>query len=282
MKHLHFNKFATRIVMAAMMCMSAWGSHVSAQTAESYVVFDATDGTLTFKHDAAKPAGAYELNKQGTPQWATHKATTKKVVFDASFAAARPTNCGSWFNEFINLESIINIENLNTEKVYNMANMFRKCEKLSSLDLKTFNTKGAKNFYSMFSGCKILNCVDLSSFDTQLVTDMRNMFANCEKLKTIYASDKFVTKAVTKGEFMFTGCKVLEGAVKYDKNKVTHEMANLKGYFTTPVGTGIEQAVTSNNGKAEYYNLQGHRLNAPQKGINIVKHGNKTQKILVK
>ena len=33
---------------------------------------------------------------------------------------------------------------------------------------------------------------------------------------------------------------------------------------------------------AEYYDLQGRRLNAPQKGVNIVKRGKKTTKMLVK
>ena len=34
--------------------------------------------------------------------------------------------------------------------------------------------------------------------------------------------------------------------------------------------------------KAEYYDLQGRRLNEPQKGINIVKRGGKTMKVVIK
>ena len=34
-----------------------------AQTVESYVVLDNAAGTLTFKHDANKPAGAFSLNE---------------------------------------------------------------------------------------------------------------------------------------------------------------------------------------------------------------------------
>ena len=41
-----------------------------AQTAESYVVLDNAAGTLTFKHDANKPAGAFSLNEgELYPAW---------------------------------------------------------------------------------------------------------------------------------------------------------------------------------------------------------------------
>lgn len=40
-------------------------------------------------------------------------------------------------------------------------------------------------------------------------------------------------------------------------------------------------AITSDN-KAEYYDMQGRRINALQKGINIVKNGNTTRKIIIK
>ena len=34
--------------------------------------------------------------------------------------------------------------------------------------------------------------------------------------------------------------------------------------------------------KAEYYDLQGHRLQDLQKGVNIVKRGGKTMKVIIK
>ena len=47
--------------------------------------------------------------------------------------------------------------------------------------------------------------------------------------------------------------------------------------------TGIDQLTdTLNDSKAVYYDLQGHRLSQPQKGINILKVGNKTMKIIIK
>ena len=46
--------------------------------------------------------------------------------------------------------------------------------------------------------------------------------------------------------------------------------------------TAIDFLNTIANDKAEYYDLQGKRLNEPQKGINIVKRGGKTMKVIIK
>lgn len=257
MKILRLNSLTTRLAMVVMILMSVC-NQASAQ--ESYAVFK--DGTLTFKHDAEKPADAYALNSSNNePTWITsHVNDITKVVFDASFAAARPTSCAKWFQKCVNLETITGIENLNTEKVTNMNSMFTDCKKLSALDASHFNTKlvkdmsglftrchllttldvskfdtqNATNMYNMFNECKNLTILDLSNFDTQKVTSMGNMFVNCYKLTTIYASDKFVTTALLAGKDkdMFKSCNVLVGAIKYDASKTTKEFANFEGYFT--------------------------------------------------
>ena len=46
--------------------------------------------------------------------------------------------------------------------------------------------------------------------------------------------------------------------------------------------TAIDNLNAIANDKAEYYDLQGKRLNEPQKGINIVKRGGKTMKVIIK
>ena len=46
--------------------------------------------------------------------------------------------------------------------------------------------------------------------------------------------------------------------------------------------TAIDSLNTIANDKAEYYDLQGKRLNEPQKGINIVKRGGKTMKVIIR
>ena len=178
----------------------------------AYAEFDEGTGTLTFRRGVSMPTGAYELNEgQSNPKWYDKREKIKKVVFDASFANARPTSCYYWFAVCSNLTTIEGIEYLNTEKVTDMNSMFFHCSSLTSLNLTSFNTAN--------------------------VTDMGYMFNGCSALTTIFASDKFVTDLVTKSTDMFSGCKNLIGAIIYAGNKTDKNYANYQtGYFTPKGG----------------------------------------------
>ena len=205
----------------------------------AYAVFNKVDGTLTFRYDDSKPAGAYDL-KEGDvrPAWNNEQSTNiNKVVFDASFAKARPTSCYMWFYSCENLTKIEDIENLNTQNVTDMSYMFYSCERLTSLDVSNFNTQNVTDMSYMFSWCAGLNSLNLSNFDTQSVEYMNNMFWSSSALKTIYVSDKFVTTKVSYGTYMFSGCTSLKGAIDFDDSKTDKTYANYKtGYFTKLVG----------------------------------------------
>ena len=438
--------WVTRFLLVIMLCLPVWGNQVSAQTPESYAVLDEATGTLTFRHDAKKPAGAYPLNSpEELPGWFVegenfvNKNRIEKVVFDASFAAARPTSCRYWFVgctelktiegiEYLNTENVtdmyamfygcnnltaldvsdfdtknvtnmtgmfyecnnlttlnvsnfdtknvtdmgwmfyhcnnlttLNVANFDTKNVTNMQDMFRDCKSLTALDVSNFDTKNVTDMQAMFYGCYNLTTLDLSkfntqkvadmkfmffgctnlttlnvsnfdtknvtnmksmfygcinlttlelsnfdtknvtnmgwmflgcnslitlnvsNFDTQKVADMSFMFCGCSNLTTIYVSDKFVTTACEDGDDMFKDCEKLVGAVPYDGNKTGKEMANYTtGYFTDIKTTGIDATPVSDNIAAKYYDVQGRRMDAPQKGINIVKRGGRTMKVLMK
>ena len=239
----------------------------------AYAEFD--NATLTFRYKGVKPAGAYDLNvKSNDPGWQAQKRKIKKVVFDASFANARPTSCCLWFADCFYLTEIEGIENLNTEKVTNMVSMFsgcyaltsldvsnfntqnvedmslmfEYCSALSSLDLSKFNTANVKNMEDMFKECRKLSLLDLSNFNTERVKDMSSMFSGCSTLQTIFASDKFVTDQVFYGVGMFFDCKNLKGFIDYisntDKDKDDNKYANYKtGYFTKLVGKNGEEKI---------------------------------------
>ena len=193
----------------------------------AYAVFEGSTGTLTFKCSPSKPEGAYDLN-QG---WYAISENIKKVVFDASFANARPTSCFMWFKGCFNLTTIEGIEYFNTENVTNMRYMFDGCWSLKSLDLTNFNTENVTDMYYMFAYCKSLESLDLTNFNTAKVTNMKGMFSSCYALKTIYASDKFVTDQVTESTCMFSDCLNLKD---YTSSKEDHTYANCgpTGYFT--------------------------------------------------
>ena len=175
-----------------------------------YAEFDNATGTLTFSYKVVKPEGAYDLNVGITePGWRTHKNEIKKVVFDTSFANARPTSCYYWFYECKNLANIEGIENLNTEKVTNMALMFASCSDLTSLDVTKFNTANVTTLMSMFSNCSSLKSLDVTNFDTRNVTNMFYMFNNCSGLTSLDVT-KFNTAKVRNMYSMFMKCSGLK------------------------------------------------------------------------
>ena len=161
--------------------------------------------------------------------------------------------------------------------------MFRDCNNLTTLNVANFNTKNVTDMSGMFYDCNNLTTLNVSNFDTKNVTNMTQMFHGCNNLTTIYVSDKFVTTACEDAVEMFRHCEKLVGAVPFDENKTGMEMANYTtGYFTDIKTTGIDATPASGNIAAKYYDMQGRRMDAPQKGLNIVKRGGRTMKVLMK
>ena len=234
------------------------------------------DGTLTFFLASKETLGEneYELNSgKNLPEWVKkHSFSITKVVFDTSFANARPTSCYSWFWWCDKLKQVEGIKNLNTKEVTDMVNMFCDCRDLSSLDVSGFNTEkvtdmsgmfyecislklldvakfntaNVKSMSNMFYNCQNLASLNVTNFNTTNVTNMQGMFSGCSALTTIYASDKFVTGQVTDGSNMFSNCTNLKGFIDYKNNsdKTDHIFANYKtGYFTKLVGKNGDEKI---------------------------------------
>ena len=194
-------------------------------------VFDYAEfatGTLTFRRSLSKPAGAYDLNEgNNEPGWLTQKENIYKVVFDASFAKARPTSCYKWFWS-CDVTQIEGIENLNTEEVTNMHSMFSGCLYLTSLDVSKFDTQKVEDMSDMFASCTDLESLNVSNFDTQKVKDMNDMFYNCTGLTSLDVSN-FNTQNVEDMSFMFSSCF---GLTSLDlSNFDTKEVTNMSNMF---------------------------------------------------
>lgn len=187
------------------------GGYLTAATA-SWARWDAPTGTLSFHRGATKPVGdnIYGLSNGNDPNWDTHAAEIKKVVFKAGFRDETHTTCSNWFNGCTNLTSIEGIENLNTSNVKNMSGMFAKCSNLETLDLSHFNTEKVTTMAQMLYGCTKLHDLNISSFNTENVTNMYEMFNGCSSLNTLDLSH-FNTRYVrTDGmNYMFNGCSSL-------------------------------------------------------------------------
>ena len=233
-----------------------------------YVVFDSDAKTMTFKYGEQPTIDneqCFTLNsKTYVPNWSDKddiKKNVTTVVFDESFAAARPTTCKYWFNGFSQLTEIKGIKNLNTSEVRYMSYMFAGCSKLKSVDLtymnlqkvedmsymfnyclvlktiylKGLNTSNVKKMNSMFELCKSLKHLDLSSFNTQNVEKFQRMFYECNSLKAIYASPKFVVNVsdLDSKANMFYRCYNLAGESKsYNPAHINGDYAKIVGgYF---------------------------------------------------
>ena len=234
------------------------------------------DGTLTFFLTSKETLGEneYELNSgKNLPEWVKkHSLGITKVVFDTSFANARPTSCYKWFWWCDKLKQVEGIKNLNTKEVTDMVDMFCDCRDFSSLDVSgfntgkvtdmsgmfyecislklldvaKFNTANVKSMSNMFYNCQNLASLNVTNFNTANVTNMQGMFSGCPALTTIYASDKFVTGQVTDGSNMFSNCINLKGFIdcKNNSDKTDHTYANYKtGYFTKLVGKNGDEKI---------------------------------------
>lgn len=180
---------------------------------EAYVVLsgDGTGSTLTFYYDDQKEnrEGWMPMGQDGTNiTWTNYAQGITKVIFDESFASCRPTSTAYWFSGFNNLVNIEGIENLKTDSVTNMSNMFYNCTSLTTLDVTGFNTQNVTNMYQMFCYCSGLTSIDLSSFNTENVTNMGGMFTACWNLTSLDVKG-FNTQNVTEMAFMFQTCSGL-------------------------------------------------------------------------
>ena len=239
-------------------------------TTDYVAEYDATNKRLTFKKNDADVSdissnivfvGNY--NNVAEIRKALGNVTIKEIVFDKSFNTYAPTSLNSFFKNLSSLETITDLEYLNTANVTDMSSMFNSCRNLTSLDLSKFNTTNVTNMSHMFSECTVLasldfskfntenvkemismfySCgnltsLDLSNFNTAKVMNMSYMFNKCSGLQTIYVSDNFVVTGITNEKNkkdMFTDCKALKGALpEYDATMTSSEYANYKtGYFT--------------------------------------------------
>ena len=119
------------------------------------------------------------------------------------------------------------------------------------------------------------------------------------QLQGIYTKKEFSKDTdnncyIVKGSKLMNPAKLLEetatksvGSKPFRAYMVDNSSAPAAGarMFSISVGgstTAIEQLETTADSKAEYYDLQGRRLQNLQKGVNIVKRGGKTMKVIIK
>ena len=112
--------------------------------------------------------------------------------------------------------------------------------------------------------------------------------------KKVFDKDADNNCYIVKGDKLMNPAKLLEntnnktvGSKPFRAYMVDNSTATAAGakMFSIAIGggtTAIDSLNTIADDNATYYDLQGNRRNAPQKGINIVKRGSKTRKVIIK
>jgi uncharacterized repeat protein (TIGR02543 family) len=119
----------------------------------------------------------------------------------------RPASCAFLLCDLHNLETA-DLRGLDTAGVADFSDLFRFCEKLTSVNLSGINTSCATDMARMFFHCESLVAVDVGGFVTSEVTSMEDMFAFCEKLEELDLSS-FDTARLENMSGMLVSCKSL-------------------------------------------------------------------------
>ncbi len=243
-------------ILALVACMM---SALGATAQQAYACYTPENTTLTFYYDSqrsSRTGTTYDLNTGATDVgWDADgtKTSVTKVVFDPSFAGARPTTTYDWFYSMRNLESITDLSYLNTSEVTNMG--------------------------FMFSGCEMLTSLDVSQFNTSKVTEMGWMFFGCSNLTTVYVGEDWSTEAVMNSTQMFEYSTNLVGGqgTTYDANHVDKAYAHIDGgpsnpgYFTEKGGAFLRGDVNGDGEVAigDVSALIDYLLTGDATGINL-------------
>ena len=146
-------------------------------------------------------------------------------------------------------------------------NAFSGCSGLTSLSLPSGITSIGGN---AFSGCSGLTSL---SFPSGITSIGGYAFSGCSGLTSIYV---YAEKLPNMESDVFDGCDAKKCTVYVPKGTYDDYWLSEFGYFENIVEfdpTGINNVITSNDTKElSRYSLNGQRLSAPTKGLNIVKY----------
>ena len=153
---------------------------------------------------------------------------------------------------------------------------FSGCSGLTSLTLPSGLTEIG---YGTFSGCSGLTSITLPSGVTEIG---EFAFHRCSGLTSIYV---YTEKLPKMGRSVFEDCDAKKCTVYVPKGTYDDYWLSEFGYFENIVEfdpTGINNVITSNDAKElSRYSLNGQRLSAPSKGLNIVKYSDGSVKKVV-
>ena len=210
-----FCRFALFPLMLLMLLLLPAGmvAQKAASSSKYIATYESSTQTLTFKKNVGEtlPSNSAWVKDKQTVADIKRKlgnVTIVHIVFDKSFSTYTPTSLYRFFGSLTTLETITDLEYLNTANVTDMNRMFAYCSSLTSLDVTHFNTANVTDMGYMFLSCSKLSSLDVSHFNTAKVTKMNSMFSSCSKLISLDVTH-FNTEKVTDMNSMFYNCSSL-------------------------------------------------------------------------
>ena len=153
---------------------------------------------------------------------------------------------------------------------------FENCSGLTSLTIPSSVTSISDR---AFYGCSGLTSLTIPSGVTSIG---EGAFEVCSGLTSIYVYTKKIPEL---GYYVFNGCDAKNCTVYVPKGTIEDYKLSKFGYFEKIVefdASGIDKVTTSTNVKeVSRYSVNGQRLSAPAKGLNIVKYSDGSVKKVV-
>ena len=241
---------------------------------------------------AGEPLAAYNLALDDDKDFVAYEPFSAKA---ASYSRSMKTGT-TWATLCLPFEVSLDGRNFRAFKLLSAD------DAKNTIELEEITTSiaaGTPVIIKMTNGATVLNFTEVDKAIAKEVQTSETADGNYQ-LQGLYTQKLFDKAAdnncyIVKGNKLMNPAKLLQntnnetvGSKPFRAYMVDKSSAPAAGAKMFSIGfdndgtTAIDNLNTIAYDNAIYYDLQGHRLNAPQKGINIVKRGNKTMKVIIK
>ena len=238
---------------------------------------------------AGKPLAAYNLALDDNKDFVAYEPFAAKA---ASYSRTIKTG-NPWATLCLPFE--VSLEGKNF-RAFKLLSADDAKETVELEEIETSIAAGTPVIIKMNNGETTLNFIEA---DKEIAHKVVSAADGGYQLQGLYTQKEF-NKDADNNCYIVKGNKLMNPAMLLEKTKVqkvaskpfraymvdnTSSAGGAKMFsigFDNDGTTAIDSLNTIADDKAEYYDLQGKRLNEPQKGINIVKRNGKTMKVIIK
>lgn len=128
---------------------------------------------------------SWDASFNNNNQIMVYRKGTELTIVGNKYGISANADATGMFSGFTNLTQINGLEKLKASNSVKIADMFKNCNKLTSLNLSGFDNVKPETMQNVFSGCSSLTSIDISRFDLKDVNRYQNLFYNCNSLTKI-------------------------------------------------------------------------------------------------